>query len=522
MSEAMSQTIIPVVDIFAGPGGLGEGFSASSAKNTKFDVVLSVEKEISAFRTLLLRTFFRQFEREQVPDKYYSYLRGEIPIGELVDAFPKQAEAATDRCLKLEMGPHTAGKVYSRIRGALKGRKNWVLIGGPPCQAYSIMGRSRLANKNREDFEQDKRHTLYREYLRILCRFYPPVFVMENVRGLLSATFSGTRIFEKIITDLSSPALALKNPASTKPIDTPEYSICSFVHGIDGDEAIDPQDFVIEAEKFGIPQRRHRVILLGIRRDLVKPHGIRLRPSEAPNVRDMISALPKLRSQLSDKSDLNCPNVWREQILKGLAQLSPQSFDSAVWNHMQTAAQTLHNSIEVGGRSVFCGTNLVPNGLARWIHDPKMDFICNHETRRHILEDLLRYLFVSCYAKEWGISPRLHQFPRGLLPDHRNVESAIKSRHGNFSDRFRVQMEWGPATTVTSHIAKDGHYFIHHDSSQCRSWTVREAARIQTFPDNYFFEGNRTDQYWQVGNAVPPYLAVQVAEIVARLLAAQL
>ena len=132
--------------------------------------------------------------------------------------------------------------------------------------------------------------------------------------------------------------------------------------------------------------------------------------------------------------------------------------------------------------------------------------------------DLARYLFAATFAHSQGYSPRLDTFPPKLLPDHLNVQFRNEVEVIPFKDRFRVQCKDEPATTVVAHIAKDGHYYIHYDPSQCRSLTVREAARLQTFPDNYFFVGTRTEQYTQVGNAVPPLLAHKLAKIVRSLL----
>ena len=155
-----------------------------------------------------------------------------------------------------------------------------------------------------------------------------------------------------------------------------------------------------------------------------------------------------------------------------------------------------------------------PALLGGWYHDPRLAVWLNHDARGHMRADLRRYAFAAAFAEAYGWSPKGHvEFSlQGLRPNHDNWET------GKFSDRFRVQLRNRPATTVTSHISKDGHYFIHYDPKQCRSLTVREAARLQTFPDNYFFQGNRTEQFHQVGNAVPPLLAKKIGEIVIALL----
>jgi DNA (cytosine-5)-methyltransferase 1 len=154
--------------------------------------------------------------------------------------------------------------------------------------------------------------------------------------------------------------------------------------------------------------------------------------------------------------------------------------------------------------------------LDDWLLDERLSYWLNHEARGHMDSDLRRYAYAAAFAEIYGDSPKGHRdfnLP-GLEPNHKNWKS------GKFSDRFRVQRKGIPSTTITSHIAKDGHYFIHYDPRQCRSLTVREAARLQTFPDNYFFLGNRTQQFHQVGNAVPPLLANQIAGVVARIIKA--
>jgi DNA (cytosine-5)-methyltransferase 1 len=383
------------------------------------------------------------------------------------------------------------------------------------------VGRSRLTRLDRTEFEDNEKHVLYREYLRVLARYLPPVFVMENVKGLLSATYGGDSTFARIISDLSSPTVAIRESVNgRKPTVRrgAEYAILSFVHPGKEMEDLRPSHYVIESEKFGVPQRRHRVILLGIRTDLYVPNGLCLKPRPAPTVCSVLADLPAVRSQLSH-GDAG-PETWARAISEVYRTFDGVGVDDQVREVMDASLRCLRVTAGVGGRSVTPTGSLPPSELRRWLLDPSLGVAPNHETRRHIPEDLVRYLFAASYASVYGASPKLHKFPPGLLPNHQNVPDTIKLRHGYFNDRFRVQVADQPATTVTSHIAKDGHYFIHHDPMQCRSWTVREAARVQTFPDSYFFEGTRTDQYRQVGNAVPPFLALQIAELVGRVLGA--
>jgi DNA (cytosine-5)-methyltransferase 1 len=507
---------IPVIDLFAGPGGLGEGFSVLRRENgdAVFKIKLSVEKDQHAHRTLELRAFFRQFPHGQAPDAYYDYLRGKISREALLAKFPSAAKAARQEAWWAELGSgkFPSEKVDERIRHALGSRESWVLIGGPPCQAYSVVGRSRvIGREGLAKYEADPKHRLYRHYLRILAIHRPPVFIMENVKGLLSATVKKQAIFQQILRDLARPLDAVPEAPQGEELSYRLVSLARPAGNLLGQ--FEPEDYVVRAEEYGVPQARHRVILLGIRESFSGKPAM-LQPGKAVAIERAIGDLPRLRSGLSRADDSG--DMWLEALrpVARAAWLADSKIDPAVRCALKQVVGEFDGNLGRGAE--FVPGRPAPGFAVRWLRDGRLGGFCNHCSRGHIREDLYRYLFCAVFAQQHGRSPGLEEFPSGLLPKHENVEQALEG--AMFNDRFRVQLAGRPSTTVVSHIAKDGHYYIHYDPMQCRSLTVREAARLQTFPDNYFFEGPRTEQYQQVGNAVPPLLARQIAEIVAELL----
>jgi len=516
---------IPVIDIFAGPGGLGEGFSAFVDGNfkRKFKIVLSIENNPFAHQTLTLRSFYRQFEPESVPTDYYKFLRGEITIETLFDLWPEQSKRAKREALLAKLGDDEEAiaddELNKKIVSALGDNTMWVLIGGPPCQAYSVVGRSRRQDIFLDE-KKDEKVGLYKQYLKILAVHQPPVFVMENVKGLLSAKTVENRIFSKLISDLSDPCKSLnnKNYEIKSENSRPEYRIYSLVREPKGFDLIgrpiyNPSDFIIQTEKYGIPQTRHRLILLGIRNDISNYPGLLERRDEI-SISEVLSGLPKIRSGLSkiDDSDDN----W----IKAINQISKQKILSEIHPDVQTEIlkqlDLLRNKRFTTGGEFINYKNGSVKYNPEWYIDKKIGGVCNHSSRGHMEGDLLRYFFSACYARVMKMSPKLEDFPKTLLPAHKNIQEGINGQ--KFGDRFRVQLLNSPSKTITSHISKDGHYYIHPDSQQCRSFSVREAARIQTFPDNYYFCGPRTSQFTQVGNAVPPILAKGIAEVVFNVL----
>ncbi len=494
--------MIGVVDVFAGCGGLSEGFSQLKQGGTfPFDVRLHIEKEKAPMRTLYLRTFYHQFRECEVPESYYAYVRGQIDHEELLRLHPAEASEAERRCLQVELGdPETdVPMVDRRISEATRDTDDWVLVGGPPCQAYSVIGRSR--NRGRVDYNinTDHRTQLYKEYLNILAAHKPTVFVMENVRGLLSASLHNKSMFQQMARDLEGPGYQLYYLSNGKQYLDDEY------------HPYNPTDFVIKTEEYGIPQARHRVIILGVRND-VSTRPKPLKPSQCVTSAEALDGLPRVRSGLSTNDN---PVGW----IKAIREIKQQHWWPDVDSSIQSRICNTLVELELpkhgrGGR--FLDSPPASVWRPDWFLDERLSGTLNHQARTHRKDDLWRYMFASSLVKEKARPFHIRDFPQGLRPGHRNIESSLKN--GTFTDRFCVVPESEPSKTVTSHIRKDGHYYIHYSPAQCRSLTVREAARLQSFPDNYFFEGNRTEQYKQVGNAVPPLLSFQIADSVAQLL----
>ncbi len=500
---------IPVVDVFAGPGGLGEGFSAYIAKGRSrhqpFKIAISAEMEANAAKTLRLRAFYRQFPMGKAPISYYDYVAGRV-AQPWTEKTRHEWLAAGEEARQLQLGVAEDDHVlHDHIRKVAVGPDPWVLIGGPPCQAYSLVGRARNRGVAGYRAEDDHRHFLYKHYLKIIKDHRPAAFVMENVKGILSSRVGGELMFPKILDDLRAPGGK----------SGPRYNVIPLVKSGDTDlfDDEDGRKYILRAEELGVPQARHRVVLLGVAEDIKCTHARwMIASNHEVHLDSVIKGLPRLRSGVTDV-DVDDWSCEAREILLHAANLTD---DIRVSEELrQQALRVPKTDFGSGGRSMprTAGCNKVPSHLESWFIDPRLGHLLNHEVRQHMWMDLVRYGYASAFTLAHERSPRgSSEFPESIHPDHANWTT------GKFVDRFKVQRWDAPSSTVTSHLQKDGHYFIHPDPTQLRSISVREAARLQTFPDNYFFEGARGAQFRQVGNAVPPWLANQIADVVYSIL----
>lgn len=401
------------IDLFAGAGGLSEGFIRAG-----FEPVAHVEYDKAACYTLKTRSAFHFLKEKGREDIYYSYLKGEISRNELYTNWIPEDELSC--VINARIGKDNM-YIFNQIDSLLKRDSVDLIIGGPPCQAYSYIGRAALKHK-----KEDERNTLYIHYGRFLKKYKPKLFVFENVPGLLTA---GEGRYYK---NLKKYYKRLGYEIEAKSLNAYDYNVI---------------------------QHRERLIIIGWKKNIKFSY-------------------PLIKPETE--------KYFREDIFCDLPAIKP--------------GENKRFHIYSGDLTEYLNKTEIRNGV---------DFVTQHITRPHNQKDLEIYKLAIQKFKE-GIRLKNNQIPEELRTQ-KNVE--------DFLDRFKVVGEQPHA--MIAHIAKDGHHFIHPDKKQLRSISVREAARIQSFPDDYYFEGIKEDQprtaaFRQIGNAVPPLLAEKIAKAILK------
>lgn len=405
------------IDLFAGAGGLSEGFIRAG-----FKPIAHVEMNKYACDTIKTRTAYHWLKENKKTKIYYDYLKSETKYKE--ELWKYIPENKINSVINKEISENTLPEIFKTIDKELNGKNVDLIIGGPPCQAYSVVGRAR------KDMESDPRNHLYKHYVKFLEKYKPKMFVFENVPGILSA---------KNGEYLSKIFKAVRNAG---------YEV-----------AIPPKNH-LNAKNFGVLQDRKRVIIIGWKKELNLKY-------------------PEFKT-----------TEYNFQILKDLfSDLKPLKNGQGTLNAVEYAKPTTE----------YLKQNNIRNGL---------EFVTQHISRPNNENDLEIYQIA---VEQWNKGKRLNyaELPKRLIK-HTNTDS--------FINRFQVVNGNGISHTVVAHIAMDGHYYIHPDKKQNRSISIREAARIQSFPDDYFFEGSRTAAFKQIGNAVPPLMAQKIAEKIREML----
>lgn len=409
------------IDLFAGAGGLSEGFIRAG-----YQPIAHVEMDKAACYTLKTRTAYHYLKANNQYNEYIKYLKGELDRETLYSHVPKKE---MDSVINLALGNKNNEEIFKRIDSLLGNKKVDIIIGGPPCQAYSLVGRAR----SKDGMQNDPRNHLYLDYAKFLHKYNPEMFVFENVLGLRSA--GGGEYLKKM-------KVVFKKAG------------------------YDTTEFLFNANEFGVMQNRRRIILIGhkktlklIKEDFIPKHKMTF------TVQSIFQDLPKLLAgEGKDKNGKYAKNT-----------------------------------------NDYLNKTHIRNGI---------EILTQHVTRPHTEQDKEIYRIAVEHLKD-GQRLNYTALPT-KLKTHNNQHS--------FFDRFKVVDAKATYTqTVVAHIAKDGHYYIHPDIKQNRSISVREAARLQSFPDDFYFEGvtegkNRTAAFKQIGNAVPQLMAKIIAEQLKELL----
>jgi DNA (cytosine-5)-methyltransferase 1 len=403
------------IDLFSGAGGLSEGFI-----NAGFNPIAHVEIDGYACKTLETRLVYHKLKKQGKLDIYYDYLLGKIERTDFIKDYGKKKLSKS--ILNIGIGEENNALIFDKVDTLIGKKEVDLVVGGPPCQAYSLVGRSR--DKNR--MKDDPRNHLYKEYGKFLNRYKPKVFVFENVMGLLSA--NGGKYYED-----------MKNH-----FEKIGYELDDKIHN---------------SADFGVLQTRKRVILIGWRKDI------------------------KFSYPVFEKQE----RIWKvSDLLQDLKPLKPGEQINITKYHAEP--------------SIYLNQFKLRNGV---------DFVTQHITRPHNDRDLEIYkIAIEKWLKK-GERLKYPDLPK-RLKTHKNEKS--------FVDRFKVVDPYGYSHTMVAHISKDGHHYIYPDTEQIRSLSIREAARIQSFPDDYFFEGGQGAAFRQIGNAVPPLMAFEIAKQIKNMI----
>ena len=384
------------IDLFAGCGGLSEGFYRQG-----FKALAHVEIDHWACETLRTRM------------KYYKY-----------------------KDIDKEVIEHdiTSDDIIERLDKAVNGQEVDIIIGGPPCQAYSTAGRVRDA----KGMASDARNYLFESYVNILGHYKPKIFVFENVTGILSAQVDGSLILPKVLSALGK-----------------DYNVIG-----------DPDILVHNTAEYGVPQLRKRVIIIGVRKDIKK------------DVIDIYKDVKKTHWLPESNVEDRLKKERFVDVAQALGDLPP-----------------VEPGCDASTKEFNYPCN---NDFLRRVGKPGINPLMDHVARKH--NDLDRERFRMMIANHWSFGELRKKMPQ------------YEHEHARVFDNSYVVQWWNlPSKTILAHIHKDGFQFIHPDGAQARSFTVREAARIQSFPDDFEFKGSRGEKYKQIGNAVPPLFAEALA-----------